>query len=127
MKLDGFPGERSIIDVDSALEPNQLGRRCDYIIIVDEGENTFFLPVEFKRTNLNFIKIKEQLEGGIQSFKEHLKQFICYPVLVSKSLRGQERKKLRKIQIDCGNQGKKRITHVRCNNLLSWKKIKKAP
>ncbi len=125
MKLDGFPKERIIIDIDSRLPSIKPGRRCDYGIVADEAGTTFFLPVEFKSTNLDFTKVKEQLEGGINSFKEDLGTFICYPVLVSKSLKNQERKQLIKIQIS-SPYGQKTVKHVLCNKPLKWSEVKEA-
>ncbi len=124
LKLDGFPGERVILDVDRVMRSRDSGRRCDYVIVVDEGNDTFFLPIEFKSRQLNPERIQKQLEGSIKFFKKHLPaRFRCYPVIVSKNLKNQERKRLLKIRVEY-NGNKKKIKHVRCNQSLRWDKVK---
>lgn len=124
MKLDGFPSQRFIIDLDLAVSSSSPGKRCDYVIVADEVKDTYLLPVEFKSGNLNFTKMRKQLEGGIQHFKKYLRQFRCCPILVSDTLKKQERSQLVKIKIDCG-QGRKRVKHVLCNKSLRWDEVKK--
>ena len=124
LKLDGFPKERVILNVDNIKKPKQLGRRCDYVVIVDESNRVFFLPIEFKSSKLDLTKIKAQLESTILFFKKHLpNQLALCPVLVSKNLRPQERKLLSKIKIE-SSFGDKLIRHVRCNHYLEWSQVK---
>ena len=124
LKLSGFPKEIVILNVDNIVKPKQLGRRCDYVVIVDESNQVFFLPIEFKSSNLNFTKIKAQLESTICFFKEHFpNQPALYPVLVSKNLRRQERRLLYKIKIE-SSFGNKLIRHVLCNKPLKWSEVK---
>ena len=125
LKLDGFPRERVILDVDCLRKPSAPDRRCDYFIVTDEGTDVFLLPIEFKATNLDFPKIKAQLEESIKFFSPNIsRQFEYYPVLVSKRLRGRhERKELAAIQI-CHDKRKKRIKHVRCNQALKWNELR---
>ena len=124
LKLDGFPRHRAIVDVDRVIPSKATGNRCDYVIVADENDEAFFLPVEFKESSSDFVKIKKQLEGGIKFFKKHLPNgYRCYPVFVSRKLKVGEGKKLQQITIQ--GQGKKiRIKHVRCNDALRWNVVK---
>ncbi len=132
LKLGEFQlKNRVIIDVDCISRSKISGRRCDHVIMADGTKEIFFLPIEFKRRSLNFCKIKEQFENSIQHFikEEDLpKQFLCYPVLVSRGIKSQERKILSSIEVKYKN-GNKTIKHVSCNEELPWKswmKIAKA-
>lgn len=125
LKLPGFPREKVILDVDCIVASSESGRRCDYVIVVDDGNAVFLLPVEFKSTKLDFTKIGEQLEGGVKFFKEHLPGEVGYfPVLVSTKLDRHSRNKLTKIRIKLGGKPK-RIKHVLCNKGLRWSEVRK--
>lgn len=125
LKLDGFPEKTSIFDVDCIIRSQNPGRRCDFAIVADENGTTFFLPIEFKTSNPKYQRIKEQLEDSIKFFKQYLNQFQCCPVLVSKKLKPQDRKRLVETVIRYGQGRSKRITHVICNKSLRWDKVKK--
>ena len=125
LKLDGFPGNRAIVNVDCVMPSKAPGSRCDYVIVADENGEAFFLPVEFKKSSSDFVRIKRQLEGGIKFFEEHLPNgYRCYPVFVSRGLGPGERRKLQQITVQ-GQDKKIRIKHVRCNDALRWDVVKK--
>ena len=124
LKLDGFPPQKVILNVDCVIPSKDAGRRSDYVVVVDEV-NVTFLPIEFKSTRLDLTRIKKQLEGSIRFFREHLpNNFKCYPVLVSKGLQPQERKNLLRIKIKHGS-GRKKIKHVVCDKSLRWGEVKR--
>ena len=124
LKLNGFPEEIVILNVDNIIKPKQLGRRCDYVVIVDESNQVFFLPIEFKSSNLNFTKIKAQLESTVQFFKNCLpNQLVLYPVLVSRTFSRRQQKSLREIKVK-SSFDEKRIRHVLCNKPLKWSEVK---
>ena len=126
LRLDGFPGDRVILDVDCIIRSTDSGRKCDRVVVVDDtaGE-VFFLPIEFKSGNLNTNRIKEQLESTVRFFMEHLpNQFSLYPIIVSTKLGSHERKSLSVIKINYGSSSK-RIRHVRCNDYLKWNQVKR--
>ncbi len=126
LNLSAFPNKKIILDIDCIAEqrPSHVqGKRCDYVIVVEEGGVIFLLPVEFKTTRVIPDEVKKQLEGGIRFFKKHHQnQFNCYPVLVSKSLGRPISRKLQQVSISY-NGKKARIKHVLCNRSLSWNKI----
>jgi len=126
LKLPGFPREKVIIDVDCIAASAESGRRCDYVIVADEGNVVFFLPVEFKSARLDLTKIGEQLEGGVKFFERHLSGEVRYfPVVVSAKLDNYSRKQLAKIRIKLGGKPK-RIRHVLCNKSLHWGEVRKS-
>ena len=125
LKLDGFPGDRVILDVDCIMRSTDSGRRCDRVVIADDESEVFFLPIEFKSGVLNTNRIKEQLESTVGFFMEHLpNQFSLYPIIVSTKISTHERKSLSEAKISY-NSGSKRIRHVRCNQYLKWSQVKK--
>ncbi len=127
LKLAGFPGAnyRVILDVDCAVRSASPGRRCDRMIVADENDVTFVLPVEFKSKSLNFTRIAKQLESSLRLFRRYLPNTAkCLPVLVSTGgLKAGEGKRLRAIKIKYWG-GSRRIRHVRCNTSLRWNTVK---
>lgn len=125
LKLSGFPKENVILDVDCIVASAESGRRCDYVIVVDEGNVVFLLPVEFKSARLDFTKIGEQLKGGVKFFEEHLSGEVRYfPVVVSAKLDNHSRNQLAKVSIKLGGKDR-RVRHVRCNKGLRWSEVRK--
>ncbi|MCS1410271.1 MAG: hypothetical protein M2R45_03463 [Verrucomicrobia subdivision 3 bacterium] len=127
LKLSDFPSEKIILDID-CVEQQELahiqGKRCDYIIVIEQGGFTFLVPAEFKSESVRESDVKEQLEGGIRFFAEFYNdQFTCYPVLVSKRLSRPASHKLKRILINY-NSKKVRIKRVKCNDSLLWNKVK---
>ena len=127
LNLNAFPSEKIILDIDCIAEEKRSsikGKRCDSIIVVEEGGILFLLPVEFKTNRVIPEEVKEQLEGGIRFFKNHHQnQFGCYPVLVSKTLNRQVSKKLQQVKVRY-NGKQARIKHVSCDRSLLWSKVK---
>ena len=127
LNLDAFPSEKIILDIDCIAEEKRFsikGKRCDYIIVLEEGGILFLLLVEFKTNRVIPEEVREQLEGGIRLFKSyHQNQFNCYPVLVSKALNRRVSKKLQHVRVRY-NGKQARIKHVSCGRSLLWSKIK---
>ena len=100
------------------------GKRCDFLIVVSELEPNNLVPVEFKSSYYKTDEVKQQLEGRIKLFKKfHNGDFSIYPVLVSKTLKGNNfRKKLQQTVI-CYRDKRARIKHVLCNQQLDWNQI----
>lgn len=124
LSLEEFPDRKIIIDIDLMNIPPDDGKRCDYVIAVDEKGAAFFLPIEFKSRIFNLGDVKEQLEGGIEICRKCLPdQFRCYPVLVSKRLVKERRDKLRKIRIKFNG---KRVTikHREYKESLNWSEVR---
>jgi len=128
LHLSGFPPEKVILDIDCIAKqrPKHLaGERCDFIIVVGEGQSIFLIPVEFKTQRVIPDKIKSQLESGIIFLKKYSNaQFECYPVLVTRRLQRETGKKLRRIKIEHNGKAT-RVRHVRCNKPLSWRDVKR--
>ena len=126
LRLSAFPSQKIILNIDCITQKKLAqirGERCDRLVVVEERDIISLLPVEFKTTLVKPDKVKKQLEGGIRFFKSyHTEQFNCYPVLVSKSLKGSVRKKLQQVSISC-NGKTARIKHVLCNRSLSWNAV----
>jgi len=128
LHFDGFPSDKVILHVDCLAEqwPEYMrGKKCDFIIVVQEGKSVFLLPIEFKSLHLISDRIKNQLESGIIFLQKNSDaQFECYPVLVTRKLQRGADKKLQKIKIK--HNGKAiRVRHVRCNKPLSWRDVKR--
>ena len=128
LHFDGFPSDKVILHVDCLARewPEHMkGKRCDFIVVVQEGKSVFLLPVEFKTLYVVLDKIKSQLESGIIFLRNNSNaQFECYPVLVTRRLQREAGKKLQKIKIE--HNGKAiRVRHVRCNKPLSWRDVKR--
>ena len=126
LNLSAFPSQKIILNID-CITDNKLAQirdeRCDRLVVVEEHDSIFLLPVEFKTTLVIPDKVKKQLEGGIRFFKSyHAEQFNCHPVLVSKRLKRTVGKKLQQILISC-NGKPARIKHVLCNAALSWNAV----
>ena len=121
--LHGFPSERVILDVDCIIKSGECGNRCDCIIVIDEGNDTFLLPIEFKSGSFHSARVKEQLEGGIEYFNKYISGTPrYYPVLVTKSMKKAEHIKLMQTKIEyAGN--KNRILAVKCNQKLNWRDV----
>ena len=100
------------------------GKRCDFLIVVSELEPNNLVPVEFKSSYYKTDEVKQQLEGRIKLFKKfHNGDFSIYPVLVSKTLKGNNfRKKLQQTVI-CYRDKRARIKNVLCNQQLDWNQI----
>ena len=126
LNLSAFPSQKVILDIDCIAKQKAShirDKRCDSLIVVEKNDVIFVLPVEFKTTRVIPDKVKKQLEGGITFFKScHANQFNCYPILVSKSLKGPVRKKLQQVSITY-NGKKARIKHLLCNTSLSWNAV----
>lgn len=126
-----FPSAKIILDIDCITREIERvqGKVCDYLIVAEKDGYNFFLPVEFKTTNIKPNEIKEQMEGGIRFFKKHAgkhcDKFTCYPVLVSERLKHIVHKYLINTKVKFNGKDK-RIKHVKCNNSLSWKKVVKS-
>lgn len=126
LKLTGFPPTKVILNVDRVM-PKKGEKRCDRVIVVDERNDVFFLPIEFKSNNPKLSHVQEQLAGGTQFFQDYLPdECKFYPVLVSKKIATQERKKLRSAKV-ISKYGEKRIKHIQCNESLAWKDVRKQP
>lgn len=127
-KFENVPNEKVILNMDLIKKPRFiLSKKCDYMIAVMDGHSAFLIPVEFKSSSMKVNHIKEQLEGGIRFIQRHCKnKFVCYPVLVSKSISRPESRKLQKIVISY-NGKTARIRHVSCNQSVRWDKVNPQP
>ena len=126
LKFKNVPNRKVILDVDCiAKQQSTQGKRCDYIIAVMDGQSTFIIPVEFKTNRVVVEDLKNQLEGGMRFIQQCYKgQFVCYPVLVSKSISRSSTKKLQRAKIQY-NGGTARIRRISCNQQLRWDRVKK--
>ena len=130
LELLDFPDTKVIFDVDCIFKlpnhsKNYTGKRCDYIIVATEGNNTFFLPLEFKSHNVRSAEVKEQLKDSINYFRKYISGAVkYYPILVSESLKQIERSILGKTDVQCPD-GKKEIYHTPCKKPLDWKELTK--
>lgn len=119
--LKQLPNRKVIIEINRSNDEE----RCDYLIAIEDGKFVFMLPIEFKASGFKSSKVKKQLEGGIKLVMEYFPgQFVCYPVLVAKRLRGAELDKLKAIRVRF-NGRRERIRYVRCGEQLNWIKIHK--
>ena len=123
LPLHGFPSARVILDVDCIIKSGECGKRCDFIIVVDEGNDTFLLPIEFKSGSFHSTKVKEQLEGCITYFGGHTSGTVRYcPIHVSIKIKDAEYKNFLTKKVKC-NGGEKRIMHVDCGDPLYWNAV----
>ena len=124
--LDGFPAGRTIIEIDCVMQSGDKGRRGDYAVVTDESNMAIFIPVEIKSRDLNYTKIKEQLEGVIGIFQKHLHpECRVYPLIVSKRplVTAAERKNLLSVKVKFF---KRTVTlkHCRRGTKLKWRTVK---
>lgn len=125
LNLKEFPDRRMIIGIDRMNLPRAAGKRCDYVIAVDEKGSAFLLPIEFKSKKFKLGEVRKQLEGGIGICKKCLPdRFRCYPVLVSELLTKGRRDELRKIRIKF-NGKQATIKHIRYEESLIWDDVRK--
>ncbi len=126
LELSNIPETKAIFDLDCIATKQFIkGKRCDYVIAVMDTQATFVIPVEFKTNYVIVEKVKQQLEGGVRLIQKHSQgQFLCHPVLVSKSISKPALKELRLVKIEY-NGRTARIRHNFCNQQLQWDKTKK--
>lgn len=126
LKFKNVPKKKVILSIDCIAKCHPIqGKRCDYIITVMDGQSIFFIPVEFKTNRVVVQDITEQLGGGMDFIQQYCPdQFVCYPVLVSKSISRSASKALQKAKIRY-NGRTARIRRISCNQSLQWNNVKK--
>lgn len=126
IKLMGFPRDKIILDLDKIIKAGLeriSGKKCDFIIVNNLERKIFVIPIEFKTNQIEHDKIQEQFEGGINFLKKHVgRQFNCHPVLVSKTLSHNNRRKLKGIKVAVPGKTA-RIKHVFCGGKLNWTEV----
>lgn len=121
--LRGITKTRVLVDMDCRSLPIPEGRkRCDYLLVADESDKTWIVPIELKSGRLKAEDVLEQLQGGADAAGIWLPTgtFVeLVPVLAhGKSIHPQDLKVLRtrKVQL----RGKKKATVlIRCRDPLT--------
>ncbi len=107
-----------IFSVDCVFNQSKLGgKRCDDFVFCDlNRDQTGIYLIERKTTSGDVGKIKDQLQGGANCIEGFLhdpdyerQRFDFLPVLVSKGIKGSQRKKLRNKKISL--RGKEKVIY----------------
>ena len=121
--LKGVPRERVIIDMDcQALQIPDDHKRCDYLLVGEETNTTWVVPIELKSGGLRAREVLEQIEEGVRMADMLLPQgtsFQFVPVLAhGKGIHPHELKVLRSRKIQLRGQ-RKGIVLIRCGDPLT--------
>ena len=121
--LKGIQKTRVLVDMDCRSLPIPEGRkRCDYLLVADEPDKTWTVPIELKSGGLKAADVVEQLQGGTEAANAWLPKGISIeliPVLAhGKSIHPQDLKTLRSRKIQLRGQ-KKATVLIRCGDPLT--------
>ena len=73
LKLNDLPEPNLLIDMDHDKAPtsSQSGKKCDYVFIGDDNDETWVAPVELKGGKFRASEVVEQLQAGA-SVADHI-------------------------------------------------------
>ena len=122
ISLNDAPAQRLIVDLDCATLPipaNQ--KRCDYLLIGEQDNTAWVVPIELKGGGFTGAEVVKQLQGGSNVAHAWLplgSPFQFVPVLAHRgSVHRHDLNKLRYKKINLRGQGK-RIKLLRCREKL---------
>ena len=116
------PSPRVIVDMDCEILPvSGNGKRCDYLFVGGECNETWVAPIELKGGRLNASEVLGQLEGGARIADSWLPKgtsFQFAPILAhGKKIHRNDLKVLRSRKIQLRGQ-KKGTTLIKCGGKL---------
>ena len=125
VQTSNLPSDRIIIDLDSReLQQRNADRRCDYLVVADDGESSSVIPLELKSGGFQATSIIKQLQAGADRAREivpHRQSIKLVPVLAHNSKQRIHREdlkilKTRKIKLF---KLSKKVVLSRCGDDLS--------
>ena len=117
------PSIRVIVDMDcDALSIPDDWKRCDYLFVGEESNETWVAPIELKSGRVSVSVVLEQLEGGIRIANMWLPQGVTLqfaPVLAhGKKIHRNDLKTLRAKKLQLRGQ-RKGIAVIKCGDQLT--------
>ena len=121
--LAGAPQVRVIVDMDcNALSIPNNWKRCDYLFVGEERNETWVAPIELKSGRLSVSAVVEQLEGGARMANRWLPQGATIqfaPVLAhGKTIHRTDLNTLRSKKLQLRGQ-RKGIAVIKCGDRLT--------
>lgn len=121
--LAGVPQVRVIVDMDcNALSIPKNWKRCDYLFVGEESNETWVAPIELKSGRLSVNAVSAQLEGGTRMADMWLPQGVTLqfaPVLAhGKTIHRNALKRLRAEKLQLRGQ-RKGLAVIKCGDQLT--------